>query len=175
MLRLRSILSRRAAAGGRGQIPHRRPGAGARLRLWRRGERGTSAVELAFVLPVLLLLILGAVDFGQLVLYHNAVSEAARDGARVGMVRVTPNPTVTSPPVITTPIAEAIEAAAREKVLLGGRATVVAAVVPPAGQTVADSYHGYAVRVVVTSEYQPIGLLGGVTNVQVRGASQINR
>jgi Flp pilus assembly protein TadG len=139
------------------------------LRLWRRGERGTSAVELAFVLPVLLLLILGAVDFGQLVLYHNAVSEAARDGARVGMVRVTPNPTVTAPPVITSAQATAIAEAAREKAgPLGPNATVVATVV-------GDSYRGYAVRVVVSSQYQPIGLLGGVTNVQVRAGSQINR
>ena len=44
--------------------------------------RGVAAVETAVVLPLLVLLILGAVDMGQLANCHQKVSDASREGAR---------------------------------------------------------------------------------------------
>lgn len=51
-------------------------------RVWRRS--GTTALELAFVLPVLMALILGAADLGRCAHYDNIVSNAARVGAEYG-------------------------------------------------------------------------------------------
>jgi Flp pilus assembly protein TadG len=47
----------------------------------RRPERGQALVEFALVLPVMLLLLLLAVDFGRLFFTHIAVTNAAREGA----------------------------------------------------------------------------------------------
>ena len=47
-----------------------------------RGERGTTALEMAFVLPVLLLLTIGMVDAGRLLQAYVTVNHAAREAAR---------------------------------------------------------------------------------------------
>lgn len=62
--------------------PTRRRGTPSRdARRWRR-QRGAAAVEFALILPILLMLVFGIIDFG---LYINAaavVGNAAREGAR---------------------------------------------------------------------------------------------
>ncbi|MGM0929965.1 MAG: TadE/TadG family type IV pilus assembly protein [Actinomycetota bacterium] len=55
-------------------------------------ERGAAAVEFALVLPVLLLLLLGIVEFGRVYNAQMQLTAAARDGARV----MTINSTVSS-------------------------------------------------------------------------------
>jgi hypothetical protein len=61
--------------------------------------RGVAAVEFALVMPVLLFLFIGIVEFG-IMLYDQAViTNAAREGARWGVVEVAaqlPNSTVTA-------------------------------------------------------------------------------
>ncbi|MFQ5945132.1 MAG: TadE/TadG family type IV pilus assembly protein [Anaerolineae bacterium] len=49
-----------------------------------RGERGQSVVELALLLPVLLLIFLGTTDFGRVYFAKVAITNAARVGARYG-------------------------------------------------------------------------------------------
>jgi Flp pilus assembly protein TadG len=57
-----------------------RPGGGRRqLR-----ERGQALVEVALVVPVLLILVLGIVDFGSALRSWMAVTNSAREGARAG-------------------------------------------------------------------------------------------
>ena len=46
-----------------------------------RTSRGQSLVELALITPVLLLLLLGATDFGRVYFAHVSVTNAARNGA----------------------------------------------------------------------------------------------
>ena len=56
----------------------------------RRRSRGQSLVEFALLLPVLLVIMLGLLDLGRAVFAYNAISEAARNGARVAIVNQTP-------------------------------------------------------------------------------------
>jgi Flp pilus assembly protein TadG len=56
------------------------------LRRPARPRRGTSVTELAFVLPIFLVFLLGTIDFAQVMYAYGTVSEAARAGARYAMV-----------------------------------------------------------------------------------------
>jgi Flp pilus assembly protein TadG len=59
----------------------------ARLRERRRsGERGAALVEFAILTPLLLLLVIGIVEFGWLFAQFNAVRHSAREGARYAAV-----------------------------------------------------------------------------------------
>ena len=49
----------------------------------RRGERGAAAVEMALILPVLLLLVGGIIDFGRAFNAQMTLTQAAREGARM--------------------------------------------------------------------------------------------
>lgn len=50
------------------------------------GEQGQDLVEYALILPLFMLLVLGIVEFGILFFNYNTVANAAREGARVGIV-----------------------------------------------------------------------------------------
>jgi Flp pilus assembly protein TadG len=52
----------------------------------RRNERGQAIVELALTLPLLLLVVLGVFDFGLMFQRYEVVTNAAREGARVGVL-----------------------------------------------------------------------------------------
>ncbi|RZU66668.1 TadE-like protein [Microterricola gilva] len=52
-----------------------------RLRI-RRDERGAAAIEFALILPILLVLVLGIVEFGRAYNVQISLSNAAREGAR---------------------------------------------------------------------------------------------
>ena len=47
-----------------------------------RGERGSVAVEFAIILPVLMLLVFGIIDFGHAWYMKHMMSDASREGAR---------------------------------------------------------------------------------------------
>ena len=51
-----------------------------------KGERGASLVEFALIMPLLLILVLGIVEFGYLFAQFNEVRHAAREGARYAAV-----------------------------------------------------------------------------------------
>lgn len=59
-----------------------------------RSETGASAVEFALVVPVLLLLLLGIVEFGRAYNAQMILTSAARDGARVMSINAVPSQTV---------------------------------------------------------------------------------
>ncbi|HYM83971.1 MAG TPA: TadE family protein [Candidatus Dormibacteraeota bacterium] len=50
------------------------------------GRRGQSLVEFALVIPIFVLVLFGAVDAGRLVYLNSVLSQAAREGARLGAV-----------------------------------------------------------------------------------------
>lgn len=51
-----------------------------------RSERGAELIEFAIALPLLLFVIAGIVDFGMMFQTYEAVTNAAREGARVGVL-----------------------------------------------------------------------------------------
>ena len=56
----------------------------------RRSESGASAVEFALLLPVLMMILFGIIEFG-LALYRQAIlTNASREGARLGIVQSVP-------------------------------------------------------------------------------------
>jgi Flp pilus assembly protein TadG len=52
-----------------------------------RGERGASAVEFGLMLPILLILVLGIMEFGHAFQVQGTLSAAAREGARAMALR----------------------------------------------------------------------------------------
>jgi Flp pilus assembly protein TadG len=55
-----------------------------------RSEHGTAMVEMALIIPILLFLALGIVDFGRAMNYWNDVNQLAADGARYAAVNKNP-------------------------------------------------------------------------------------
>jgi len=58
-----------------------------------KSEHGAAAVEFALVLPVLALLLFGVIEFGLLMFNKAVLTNAAREGARFGIVSATPRKT----------------------------------------------------------------------------------
>jgi len=52
----------------------------------KRNARGQSLVEFALLLPILMLIVVVLVDLGRAVYYYSVVHNAAREGARYGIV-----------------------------------------------------------------------------------------
>ena len=67
---------------------HRRSGRGLG------SDRGSELVEMAIVLPIFILLIMGIMDFGFLFQRYEIVVNAAREGARLAVVGTHSNPSV---------------------------------------------------------------------------------
>lgn len=62
-------------------------------------DRGVAATEFALLLPVLLLILFGTMEFGMMMYGREVVTNATREGARYGIVAQTPP--VTSGEMIT--------------------------------------------------------------------------
>lgn len=52
----------------------------------KRNERGAVAVEMAIVLPLLLLILIGTMEFGRVFNVQNSLTQAAREGARYAAI-----------------------------------------------------------------------------------------
>ena len=56
-----------------------------------KGQRGASAIEFAIILPVLLVILIGIMEFGYAMFAKAVITNASREGARTGIVYATPN------------------------------------------------------------------------------------
>jgi Flp pilus assembly protein TadG len=63
-----------------------------RMRLSLRSERGQTLVETALILPLILLILFGIVEFGRAFNYWNDLNQMAGDGARFAAVNRNPCP-----------------------------------------------------------------------------------
>jgi Flp pilus assembly protein TadG len=59
----------------------------------RLNDRGASAVEFAILLPVLMLVLFGTIEFGMVMYSREVLTNASREGARAGIVQQIPKPT----------------------------------------------------------------------------------
>jgi Flp pilus assembly protein TadG len=64
-------------------------------------QRGSATVEMAIVLPLLLLLVFGVAEFGIALYRQEVLTNASREGARAGIV-------VSTPPITTAQIQNAV-------------------------------------------------------------------
>lgn len=76
-------ISNRSRFFGEKEGASRPPGRGRGLRRFWRGQRGSISVEFGIIAPLLILILCGIIDFGNLYLNWNIVNEAARTGARM--------------------------------------------------------------------------------------------
>lgn len=57
-------------------------------RRFARSDSGAAMVEFAIVLPILILFLLGIIDFGRAFFLYNNLTNAVREGARLGAVQM---------------------------------------------------------------------------------------
>jgi Flp pilus assembly protein TadG len=95
----------------------------------RRSEAGTSVVEMAIVLPLLLLLVFAIGDFGIAYTRWNSLTNAVREGARAGVVFRAPCDAAT----VTTDIQNTVSNFAASSGLDGH--SIVTTVTNPCGAT----------------------------------------
>jgi len=57
------------------------------------GEKGAAIIEFALVLPLLIIIISGAIEFGLVMYNKQVITNASREGARAGIVYQTPRVT----------------------------------------------------------------------------------
>ena len=125
-----------------------------------RQERGAAAVELAVVLPLLILVILGLIDFGRLFFAQIGLASASREGARAASVGM-PTASVTS-------IAQA--SAPKAAQLAGLDTSVLGVAVTPCSPSVT----GENATVTVTATFRwitPIGLVQVFNPGSTRGST----
>jgi Flp pilus assembly protein TadG len=124
-------------------------------------SQGQSLVEFALVLPLLLVVLFGILDFGRVIYAYNAISNAARTGARVAIVDQTES---------------AIEAAARSEAV--GIAPMTVTVTYP-DCSAADLKLTCTVSVEVSHQWQPvtpvIGAIVGPITVRSTTSMSVER
>ncbi len=79
----------------------------ARLRLLRDSE-AAQLLEFALVLPLLVVMVIGAVDFGAAWLLKDKLSNAARDGARIAASQLNDLNSGSNPPASVTAVRDAV-------------------------------------------------------------------
>lgn len=125
---------------------------------WLADERGAALVEFAIVVPILLVLVMGIIDFGRMLAVAASLSAAVRDGARMAAASgdLTDNTQVTA---VRTRVASAFDAfgGAAIGTTGGGTLTVKA---PDANGNVSVSVTGYKYAPIT-----PIAALIGMSTV----------
>jgi Flp pilus assembly protein TadG len=69
-------------------------------------NKGTSVVEMALVLPLLLILVFGVIEFGVFLYNQAVITNASREGARAGIVQALSRPTESDIQGVVTNYAE---------------------------------------------------------------------
>lgn len=133
-------------------------------RRWR--DRGAAAVEFAFIVPVLVVLIFGSIEFGLAVQARTMLGNAAREGVRVASL--TANGDTTSAAQVKTAVDNALAG-------VSGTKTVTVTCATPAGAacTIGAKNNGNNVATVtVTIDYTGItGMFPALTNKTLTASS----
>ena len=121
-----------------------------------RGERGAAAVEFALVVPLLLMLVFGIIQYGYILSFRQALSQGAAEGARAAAV---------APSSLTTAQKQAAATNAVQQALGGYGVTCGTALIPcpqATGKTCA--------QVALTYDYDARPLMPKVPLVPVPGS-----
>ncbi|MBK7420398.1 MAG: TadE family protein [Nitrospira sp.] len=105
----------------------------------RMNQRGVAAVEFALLLPVLIMVLFGIIEFGIALSRQQVLDTASREGARLGIRQVVPRPTAAD-----------IQAQARRVFTQAG----VTGVVPTIAVTGAGGPSGTDLIVTVSAPYR---------------------
>ena len=136
-----------------------------KLRRWR--DRGAAAVEFALVIPVLVILIFGSIEFGLAVQARTMVGNAAREGVRVASL--TANGDTTSETQVKTAVTNALAGIA------GGPPVVSVTCKTPAGGACvvgAKNNGNNVATVTVTMNYTGVtGMFPMLTNTTIVASS----
>lgn len=135
----------------------------------RRDSRGQALVEFSIAVGVFLIILMGVADFGLAIYKYNAVSQAAREIARVTSVH--PGTTLGNSEQTAVVVAT-------QKALIPGLANPTFTCLDPITQTSVSTcnYAVDSVRVTVIAPYRPVTpLLGliGTWNMQGTSSAQI--
>jgi len=124
-------------------------------------RKGASAVEFALVLPILLLLFLGIIEFSFLLFNKAVITNAAREGARAGIVQRIPR-------VPPTDIETAVDTYCFNHLITFGGPTTPTVETNPSTGCPTGAYSGADLRVTATFRYNYLalphfisGLVGG--------------
>ena len=105
-------------------------------------QKGAVAVEFAFVLPLLVVLLVGIMEFGLILYNQQVITNACREGARAGIV-------ARSPRLDLTAISTVVNDYAQAHLVTFGTATSAATVIDNSGGT----SFGDDLTVTVTFDY----------------------
>jgi Flp pilus assembly protein TadG len=128
---------------------------------------GQALVEFALVVPILLLLVFGIIEFARAWQTYQTLTDAAREGARRAVVRTASSANTAEAAAAMQEVADSVKASLRRASLDPGRATVNPSV--PAGEFFPGST-GIPVTVQIDYQFQfiVIGRLIGWTTGQDR-------
>jgi len=125
----------------------------------RPSERGAAAVEMAIILPVLVFLVFGIIDFGRMLNAQIILTEAAREGARAAALE----PAGTTQTQMQTDVQDRVDKASPSlnpvPPLNSGNRKVVATVTPAAGCTGASPTDATVTTTYTFQFVTPIGPL----------------
>lgn len=135
------------------------------LRRRLRGERGAELIEMAMVTPLLLLILAGIFDFGMLFRSWEVVTNAAREGARVGVL-----PAYTANENVRQRVqqymqASGVASACSLQTPSGGSCPATACSVCVQTQTLATGAGTYTARVVTVASTQSLPSLSWVADI----------
>ena len=119
-------------------------------------ERGNAAVELALMMPILMLILFGIINFGVLIYNQSVITNAAREGARWASIHTTASNGITCTNSSSTapvdPCQAAYSYAFNALVSFGGSYLLTASKITPA-----DYNQGTPQSVTVSYTYTGIG------------------
>jgi hypothetical protein len=140
-------------------------------------QRGQGLVEFALVLPLLLLLVWGVIEFGRILYIYTEVSNAAREAVRYGVARGRDDPFFEGPNYLNC---DGIKRAARSTAVLtglpdgdfeigydhGGGAVFGTCEIPPSNVSLGDR-----LVITITHDIQPLVLLRDTSSLRVMFAT----
>jgi hypothetical protein len=123
-----------------------------------RREQGQDLVEFALILPVLALLLFGIMEFGIVIFSYNTIADAAREGARYGVIKPATAPP--APPACAAGIITRAKQLTRGLNQDAGHLTITCPSPPTGG-----------IQVVMTYKVDLIAFITGSPSITLRAAS----